>query len=208
MLLVPLGGLLLLALLFDYLVVVGPMRSTFDRSLADAAMVFAAYVRDGPDGRVTLELPRRWRPRARRGAGLAAALRAVRGGRRVLAGDRRLPAPAAAAGERSASHRDARLGGRRMRIVWYRFRRSAAFGLTVAEPTRRPRGPARPLVTATLTLDVLQLVAVVALVLIGVRRGLRPLLEFRDELASRSARELEPLDERRVPVEIGRSWPR
>ena len=39
-------------------------------------------------------------------------------------------------------------------------------------------------------------------VLIGVRSGLRPLLAFRDELAGRAARELEPLDERRVPLEL------
>ena len=41
LLLVPLGGLLLLALLFDYLVVEGPMRASFDRQLADAAIAIS-----------------------------------------------------------------------------------------------------------------------------------------------------------------------
>jgi len=203
-LLVPLGGLLLLALLFDYLVVVGPMRSTFDRSLADAAMVFAAYVREGPGGRVTLELPQP----------VAAELTEAQGSRPLFAlfaadaqfvtGDRRLPAPPAGAGRDPFSFTTVAFdSGERLRIVWYRFQaESRGFGLAVAEPIRDREDATRPLVTATLTLDVVQFVAVVALVLIGVRRGLRPLLDFRDELASRSAGALEPLDERRVPVEV------
>jgi two-component system, OmpR family, sensor histidine kinase TctE len=203
LLLVPLGGLLLLALLFDYLVVVGPMRSTFDRSLADAAVVFAAYVHEGPGGRVTLELPR----------AVAAELTEAQGSRplfalyasdgQFLSGDRRLPAPPAGPGDGFRFTTAVLESGERMRIVWYRFQaESRGFGLAVAEPIADREDATRPLVTATLTLDVLQLVAVVAFVLIGVRRGLRPLVEFRDELASREARELEPLDEGRVPVEI------
>jgi len=205
LLLVPLGGLLLLALLFDYLVVVGPMRTTFDRSLADAAVVLAAYVREAPGGSVTLELPRP----------VAAQLAEAQGSRpryalyapdgRLLTGDRRVPAPAAAARPGDGfSFATTLLGsGERMRIVWYRFTAgSRGFTLAVAEPIADREDATRPLVTATLTLDVLQLVAVVAFVLIGVRRGLRPLLEFRDELASRAARELEPLDEGRVPLEL------
>jgi two-component system sensor histidine kinase TctE len=202
-LLVPLGGLLLLALLFDYLVVVGPLRAAFDRSLTDAAMVVAAYVRDTPDGRATLELP----------PPVASQLAVAQGSQpryalyspdgELLSGDRRLPAPAGPLREGFSFSTALLQSGERMRIVWYCFQSGERrFGLAVAEPIGDREDAARPLVTATLTLDVLQIVAVVALVLIGVRRGLRPLLEFRDQLASRSAGELEPLDERRVPIEI------
>lgn len=203
-LLVPLGGLLLLALLFDYLVVVGPMRSTFDRSLADAAMVFAAYVREGPGGRVTLELPRPVAAELTEAQGSRPLFALFAADAQFIAGDRRLPAPPAGPAGEPFSFATATLAsGERMRIVGYRFEaESRTFGLSVAEPLRDREDATRPLVTATLTLDVLQFAAVVALVLIGVRRGLRPLLEFRDELASRAAHELEPLDERRVPVEI------
>jgi two-component system, OmpR family, sensor histidine kinase TctE len=206
LLLVPLGGLLLLALLFDYLVVVGPMRTTFDRSLADAAVVLAAYVREGPGGRVTLELPR----------SVAAQLTEAQGSRpryalyaadaQFLTGERRLPAPppqSARPGDGFSFTTAVLDSGERLRIVWYRFQaESRGFVLAIAEPSSGREDAARPLVTATLTLDVLQLLAVVALVLIGVRSGLRPLLAFRDELAGRAARELEPLDERRVPLEL------
>jgi two-component system sensor histidine kinase TctE len=203
LLLVPLGGLLLIALLFDYLVVVGPMRLAFDRSLADAAMVIAAYVHEGPGGRVTAELPR----------GVAAQLAKAQGSRPLYAlyaadgqfvtGDARLPAPPASADSGfSFAMLDLGAAGR-ARVAWYRFHaESRSFGLAVAEPLADREAATRPLVTATLTLDVLQMLAVIAFVLIGVRQGLRPLLAFRDELAARSARELEPLDASRVPVEI------
>ncbi len=206
LLLVPLGGLLLLALLFDYLVVVGPMRTTFDRSLADAAMVFAAYVRVAADGRVTLELPQPVARELTEAQGSTPLHALFAGNGEFVTGNPRLPPPPSppGGGVPGFSYASSTLAtGERLRLVWYRFEtESRSFELAVAEPISDREQASRPLVTATLTLDVLQLVAVVVLVLIGVRRGLRPLLEFRDEIAGRSARELEPLDESRVPVEI------
>jgi two-component system, OmpR family, sensor histidine kinase TctE len=215
LLLVPLGGLLLLALLFDYLVVVGPMRSAFDRSLADAAVLIATYAHDGPDGSVTVELPLPVAAQLARRHGHRPLYALYAADGQFLTGDQGLPAPPPATGAAAAPLRPAdpaaglsfatttleAIG--RARVVWYRFQTEPrAFALAVAEPIAQRDETTRPLVTATLTLDVLQLVAVIALVLIGVRQGLRPLLEFRDELAGRSARALEPLDESRVPVEI------
>ena len=154
LLLVPLGGLLLLALLFDYLVVVGPMRTTFDRSLADAAVVFAAYVREGPGGRVTLELPR----------SVAAQLAETQGSRpryalyaadaQFLTGDRRLPAPppqSARPGD-GFSFTTAVLGsGERLRIIWYRFQaESRDFVLASGS---RPAGEPIHRMQLTLTVD-------------------------------------------------------
>ena len=205
LLLVPLGGLLLLALLFDYLVVVGPVRASFDRSLADAAVVIAAYVRDAADGGATIELPAAVAVelKEQRGREPIYALRAADG--RLLAGDARLPPPVAAADPAAAVSfgTTALVPAQPARVAWYRWQQGGrALSLTVAEPTGGRDAATRPLVTATLTLDVLQALAVVALVLIGVRQGLRPLLEFRDELAGRSAQDLAPLDENRAPVEI------
>jgi len=201
LLLVPLGGLLLLALLFDYLVVEGPMRTAFDRSLGDAAVVIAAYVRPTGNGAAVALPPPVTAQLATRGARPVYALRDAAGA--LLDGEARLPAAPPEVPD-ALQFSSTRLdSGRPARIVWYRFVADGrALVLAVAEPIGERDDATRPLVTATLTLDVLQLVAVVAFVLIGVRRGLRPLAEFRDELASRSARELEPLDERRVPQEI------
>jgi two-component system sensor histidine kinase TctE len=202
LLLVPLGGLLLLALLFDYLVVEGPMRTAFDRQLADAAVAIAGRVHAPAGGPAAVALP----PEVARqfaeeqGVEPLYALRAADG--RWLAGDARLPpGPAGAARTTFATLPLAGLGP--TRIVWYRTADGATpLVLAVAQRTAVRDAAARPLLTATLTLDVLQLVAVIALVLIGVRRGLRPLLDFRDELAARAARDLRPLDAARVPAEV------
>ncbi len=202
LLLVPLGGLLLLALLFDYLVVEGPMRTSFDRQLADAAIAIAGRARVPADGPPRVELPADVARHFAEEQGVVPlyALRAADG--RWLAGDARLPAaPAAAPGTSYATLALAGLGP--TRIVWYRTSDGATpLVLAVAQRTEVRDAAARPLLTATLTLDVLQLVAVIALVLIGVRRGLRPLLDFRDELAARSERDLRPLDADRVPIEV------
>lgn len=203
LLLVPLGGLLLLALLFDYLVVEGPMRSSFDRQLADAAIAIAGRIHVPPTGAPEVTLP----PEVARqfadeqGEVPLYGLRAADG--RWLAGDARLPAatPADAAATRYATLSLPELGS--TRIVWVRTGDAAApLVLAVAQRTAVRDRAARPLLTATLMLDVLQLVAVIALVLIGVRRGLRPLLEFRDQIAARPARDLSPLDADRVPNEV------
>jgi two-component system sensor histidine kinase TctE len=202
LLLVPLGGLLLLALLFDYLVVEGPMRTSFDRQLADAAIAIAGRIRVPSAGAPEVALP----PEVARqfeeeqGEVPLYGLRAADG--RWLAGDARLPAaPAGNAATRYATLSLPDLGP--TRVVWVRTGDgSAALVLAVAQRTAVRDRAARPLLTATLMLDVLQLVAVIALVLIGVRRGLRPLLEFRDQIAARPARDLSPLDADRVPNEV------
>jgi two-component system, OmpR family, sensor histidine kinase TctE len=200
----PLGGLLLLAVLFDYLVVVGPVRVAFDRSLSDTAALIGAYVRERPGESAQLDLPAAVTRTLADGQGGAPlyALRELDGS--LLLGDSRLPqAPNAAAGAdfSFATRELAALGP--VRVVWYRVQPGARpLWLAVAKTTEARDDATRPLVTATMTLDVLQLLAVLALVLIGVRRGLRPLLEFRDQLAQRSVRELAPLDDSRVPVEI------
>jgi two-component system sensor histidine kinase TctE len=202
LLLVPLGGLLLLALLFDYLVVEGPMRTSFDRQLADAAIAIAGRARVPAEGPASVELPADVARHFAEEQGVEPlyALRTTDG--RWLAGDTRLPArPAGVADTIFATLVLAGLGP--TRIVWYRTSDGATpLVLAVAQRTAVRDAAVRPLLTATLTLDVLQLVAVIALVLIGVRRGLRPLLDFRDELAARPARDLRPLDADRVPIEV------
>ena len=204
LLLVPLGGLLLLALLFDYLVVEGPMRTSFDRQLADAAIAIAGRIRVPASGAPQVALP----PEVARqfaeeqGVEPMYALRAADG--HWLAGDHRLPmAPNASVTTTTLFATLSLPGLGPTRVVWVRAGDAAApVVLAVGQRTAVRDAAARPLLTATLMLDVLQLVAVVALVLIGVRRGLRPLLEFRDQIAARPARDLSPLDVERVPIEV------
>lgn len=203
LLLVPVSGLLLVGLLFDYLVVVVPLRAALDRSLAEAAVVIAAYVRVAPDGTVAAELPPVVAATLEQQHGARPRF-ALREGARLLVGDGKLPAPSSADEDQRPTFGNAVLpSGGTARIAWYRWRQQdRAFSLTVTEVSGARENATRPLLTAKLAMDVLQLIAIVVLVLIGVRRGLRPLAAFQDELATRSARAVEPLDEKRVPMEL------
>jgi two-component system sensor histidine kinase TctE len=206
LLLAPLGAMLLAGLLVDYLSSVGPTRGAFDRSLGDTALVVAAYLRPGSLAKIPAELPPEVAATLR-GTGDRALRFAVRDAAgRLLAGDRDLPLPPTGFTPRSTPNpefADTLLAGEPTRVVWYALALdSGSTTIAVAEPTRARDRPTRELVTVSVIFDVLQLVAVVLLVIVGVRRGLKPLLALRDQLAARSAGELAPLDERSVPVEV------
>src|SRR5271169_6312714 len=57
LLLAPLGVLLVAGLVIDYISSVGPVRGAFDRSLGDAALVVAAYLRPGTLDKIPGQLP-------------------------------------------------------------------------------------------------------------------------------------------------------
>ena len=205
LLLAPIGALLLAGVLIDYYSSVGPVGGAFDRALGDVALVVAAYVRPGSVERVNNERPPEMVEALNGLDGIARrfALRDAAGV--LLAGDGALPPPPAGWAP-TANHRlafgDAVLGGEPVRVVWYApSLEGRPTSVAVAEPTRARDRPTRAILTATLIVDILQLIAIPLLVVVGVRLGLKPLLALRDHMAARSARELEPLDSRSVPVE-------
>jgi two-component system, OmpR family, sensor histidine kinase TctE len=208
LLLAPVGALLLAGVLIDYYSSIGPVGTAFDRSLGDVALLVAAYVRPGSAEAMRTELPPEMSAALNSGGGAKRrfALRDRNG--TLLAGDPALPvAPAAtvaAAPARAGEpvFGDAVIDGEILRVAWYDFDLNGhATRVTVGEPARTRDSPTRALVTATLVVDILQLIAIPLLVIIGVRLALQPLLALRDHMAARSARELEPLDATSVPVE-------
>jgi two-component system sensor histidine kinase TctE len=203
LLLAPVAALLVTGLLLNYLSGIGPLRSALDRALAGSALVVAAHLAVGPDGGVTVELP----------APVQAALRSAGGGAlrhavydadgHWLAGDRALPPPVPARAPGEAWFADGSAAGEALRIAWL----PATVGgrpviVASAEPAGGRARATLYLLTATLTVDALLVFTILALVVLGVRRGLQPLLALRDRLAARSASELEPLDPHSVPAEV------
>jgi two-component system, OmpR family, sensor histidine kinase TctE len=198
LLLAPLATLLLAGLVVDLVASEGPLRRASDEALAGAAVALAAQ--HGATRFAPTALP----------AGLASALGLEAGRRRVysvrddeghrVAGE---PELAPVTGKANPALGEGFYAGKAMRLASYRF---AAPGgpltVTVAESVASREGPSRYLIGTTLTLAVLQLGAVAFLVWLAVRRGLEPLLRVEGRLAARSARELEPLDERTVPEEV------
>jgi two-component system sensor histidine kinase TctE len=123
----------------------------------------------------------------------------VQAGGHYLAGDADLPVAAAGAG--SPVFFDSRFRGEAVRVVTYTLIDPRPLAVSVAETTaERDRATLRLLVSEVLT-DIVQLVATVVLVWIGVALALRPMLRLGDQIAMRSPRELSPLDAQATPGE-------
>ncbi len=202
LLLPPLSLLLVAGVLLDYRMGAAPVREAYDQALADAALAVSSYVRIEPgSGVVHAELPDEVIDvlRNSRHDDLFYAVFGADGSH--VSGDRDLPL--ATAGARNPSFMDATFHTRAVRLATYR--RSTAAGLitvVVAETKlKRDHATTRLLTGAVLT-DLLQLGAIMLLVFIGVAAGLRPLLRLRDEIETRSPRELRALDETSVPGEV------
>ena len=208
LLLAPVGALLIAGVIIDYNASVGPLGGAFDRSLGDVALMVAAYIRPGSVEAIREELPPEMRSALSAGSGAHRRFALWDRDGQLLAGDPALPRlapdppPSPLATPGVPRFGDATIGGEAMRVAWYDFDLNGhATRIAVAEPARGRDSPVRKLVTATLVVDVLQLIVIPLLVILGVRLGLRPLLALRDHMAARSARELEPLDAGSVPVE-------
>jgi len=195
---VPLGALLLIALLFHYLGIVGPEREAADQSLTDLALVYASSVRENELGGAAVRLSPTTAAGLSRRAGSAPryCLRDASG--RTLDGDDRLPALGST--NQVATLMVPSLGTFRLTAI-DGHSGGVSWRLVVGQDMQSNRSTGGRL-TATLVLDVLQLCAALALLWLGVRRGLRPLTQLRDTLVRRSARDLEPLDVDGLPVEL------
>jgi two-component system sensor histidine kinase TctE len=199
LLLAPLGMLLLAGLIVDYVASVGPLRRASDEALAGAAV--AAAAQHGATRFAPSTLPAGVATALGLGAGThsrfysvwddeghhisgEADLRPVKGSANPMLGDATFHDTAV----RVASYRFAAPGG--------------PLTVSMAETVASRERASRYLFVTTLTLAVVQLAAILFLVWLAVRRGLEPLLRVEGRLAARSARELEPLDERTVPEEV------
>jgi two-component system sensor histidine kinase TctE len=98
---------------------------------------------------------------------------------------------------------DTRIDGRQVRAVIYPLHRQGAMlQIQVAETMSRRERTETELVAALFWPNVLVVVAAALLIAYGVRSALEPLLRLRDEVASRLPRDLQPLSERGVPIEV------
>jgi len=201
LLLAPLSVLLLAGLVVDYIAAVGPLRQAYDQALAGSAVAVAAHVRTGPAGQIVAEPS----PPARAALGLNPTggdryYSVATADGRTLAGAPGLPT---AKGPENPALGRATWNGAALRLATFRLDSTAGpILVTVADVIATRERASRYLVLTTLTLAVVQLAAILFLVWLAVRRGLEPLLRVEGRLAARSARELEPVEERTVPEEV------
>ncbi|HEY8009849.1 MAG TPA: sensor histidine kinase N-terminal domain-containing protein [Rudaea sp.] len=197
----PLALLLALGVLVDYVSSTTPLNAAYDQALASSIVAVAAHLNIGADGKVKSELSDQ----------AIAVLRAdnedkiyylvlnPRG--EFVAGDEGVPT--AAPGRENPSFLDAEFRGEPVRSSTYRLANAAGeISITVAETTNKRRDAMHSMLSYIVVSDLLQLLATLLLVWLGVRIGLRPLLELRDQIAQRSALDLAALDETGVPSEV------
>lgn len=197
-LLPPLVLLLAAGVYLDYETGAVPVREAYDHALASAALAIASQAQRGAQpaelSRAATAIDTLLHPAAR-----SRAYYVVQAGGHYLAGDADLPV--AAEGAKNPAFFDARYRGEAVRVVTYVLTDPHPLAVSVAETTvERDRATLQLLVSEVLT-DVVQLVATVVLVWIGVALALRPLLRLGDQIGTRSPRELSPLDAQSAPGE-------
>ena len=200
LLLAPLSVLLLTGLLVAYIAGVAPLRQSYDQLLSSTAIAVAAHVRPDASGGVGLD----WSDAAAAslqltpGSGRRFVVRIGSG--RLLAGDTKLNS---VAGSVNPILGDIVGPSGPMRACTYRVvAGDVPVTVTVAETLERRERASRYLVMTTVTLAVVQLVSILFLVQLAVRRGLEPLQAVQRRLAAGSARDIEPIEERAVPEEV------
>lgn len=124
----------------------------------------------------------------------------------VLASNRDLPQPPSTPPIDAPPQLDSiEASGRDLRMASLALRDGDAddtIVISVAETMRGRQSLAREILVGTLPVVLLLIAVVLALVWVGVSRGLRLLDPLVDQLAQRRARDLAPLDQRNVPTEI------
>ena len=198
-LLPPLVLLLAAGVYLDYESGAAPVRDAYDHALASAALAIAMHAQSGTRpaelARVAASIDAVLHPGAR-----SRAYYVVRAGGRYLAGEAELPV--AAVDEKNPVFFDARFRGQAVRVVTYSLTDPQPLTVSVAETTeKRDRATLRLLFSEVVT-DIVQLVATVVLVWMGVALALRPMLRLGDQIALRSPRELSPLDAQTAPGEV------
>jgi two-component system sensor histidine kinase TctE len=198
LLLPPLALLMVAGGFADYRASMVFMRNAYDQSLADAAFAQAALIKVS-DGKIYAPVPASPAPRANRAEKFYYSIWGP--DHLLISGNPQLPA--APAGEGNMSFADAWLGTHRIRVVTYRVATAVgAATVNVAETTNRRDAARHFILTSTWLMDFVLVDGTLLLVWIGVRYGLRPLLAVRNQIESRSPRELRPLETSAVPAEV------
>jgi two-component system, OmpR family, sensor histidine kinase TctE len=199
-LLLPLIGLLIVSLAFDYSIAFEPVEEAYDHALSDDALALAGRIRY-LDSRLQMDFP----------AAAEAVLRTSRSDEEflsiygpsgeLLTGDADLRPNPPAKGKRLTLS-DAEFRGKKVRKASYRLNTAAGEAIiTVAETTHKRERTGSKILAGMLLPNILLIIASLVLVYIGVRSGLAPLTQLSDEISRRAPHDLSPLPKRDIPAE-------
>jgi two-component system sensor histidine kinase TctE len=202
LLLPPVALTLAIGTVAAYYVSIDPGAEAYDQSLVNTALALGERIRV-QDGRISFDLPT-VAERLARADRFDEIYYVVRGpdGERI-AGDAGLPRPPAGA-ERADDviAYDASHDGRRLRLANVRVPCGGlSCSVTMAETTIKRQRLARDILVSSALPQALIAALALALVWFGVARGLRPLQGLSEQIASRSPRDLRPLEAAQAPQE-------
>ncbi len=205
-LLLPLLGLVPLAAALIHTVALRPALDGLDRALTDTAVALSRIVDIGPDGEAILPLSEQT-AQALRADLVDEIFFAVGDGRgRLLRGHAPLLALSAAPPVGEWRFFDSTLDGRPVRVAVHALACGRAASQTctvaVAETLGKRTAAERSVMLASLLGALALALPMVALAMLAVGRGIRPLRRVANEVASRSPHELAPVDARAVPREV------
>ena len=195
-----LTALMLVAVFVNYRAALIFAHKTYDRRLADAALTIASRI-DASGGEIPADILPRHLPTAGVEPDPDFNYSVASGRGQIIAGDRRLSSSPRGAG--NPSFADMTLDHEPVRVASYQLttvRGPLVINVAGADDSRT--GPAHFILGSTWLIGFIQLDFTLLLVWIGVHFGLKPLSTVRQELESRSARELKPLALSRVPTEV------
>jgi two-component system sensor histidine kinase TctE len=179
-----------------------PARQAYDQALVDVGIALGERIRSAGDA-VSLDLPGAADQVLRTDKFDNIYYHVRRSDGAALAGDRGLPAvPASRVPEEGVVAYDGEYRGRKIRIVALQVPcGSGTCTVQVAETTNKRSKLARNIVLSSLVPELLIALATLAIVWLGVQRGLAPLADLSAEIRSRSARDLRPIDPAHAPEE-------
>ena len=196
----PLTLMLAVSLIADYRIAFEPAAEAYDHALTDDAVALAGRVRF-QDGTLQVDLP----------AAAEAVLRTDRSDKeylsirmaddRLLTGDADLhPEPRLLGVNPRLS--DAEFRGRKIRKATYRIDTAGGeIAVTVAETTSKREHAGSKILAGMMLPNILMLFAALAIVYVGVRRGLAPLMLLGEQIGRRAPHDLGPLPRGEVPAE-------
>ena len=196
----PMTALLLFSLAIDYRIAFKPAADAYDHALADDAVELSERIRY-LDARLQVDLPDAVEAVLRTDDESEAFLSIYGPDKQLLAGEAGL-LPVRTDFVRTPVFADGEFRGRKIRKVSYWLETAGGqVVVTVAETTHKRERAGSNILAAMLLPNILLIIATLALVYIGVRRGLAPLTDLSKEIGRRSRDDLSPLPQRAVPGE-------
>ena len=196
MLLPPIAALLALGAVVAYYPSSEPTTEAYDQSLVDIGIALGAYIQATPTG-YRLELPVAVEQVLRTDRHDLIFYRVLSPSGVHIAGDDDLPRPTS-----EAQAYDGMFEGRKVRVVTVATPCGPSpCTVLVAETTNKRARAAREFLLTSMLPGLLIAFATLLIVWFGVKRGLRPLARLSDEIKSRSAGDLRPIDAAGAPEE-------